>query len=72
MGVSFDLNEALPNISRPLSTSRNARFMGRGDKMEQNNDVRLISPTMPHFQKIDTVDQYVEKLTMDYVIHWFM
>jgi hypothetical protein len=45
MGVSFDLNEALPNIGRPLSTRRNTRFMGRGDKMEQNNDVGLISAT---------------------------
>jgi hypothetical protein len=44
MGVSFDLNEALPNIGSPLSTRRNTRFMGRGDKMEQNNDVGLISP----------------------------
>ena len=44
MGVSFDLNEALHNIGRPLSTRRNTRFMGRGDKMEQNNAVCLISP----------------------------
>jgi hypothetical protein len=46
MGVSFDLNEALPNIGRPMSTRRNTRFMGRGDKMEQNNDVGLTTPPM--------------------------
>ena len=44
MGFSFDLNEALPNIGRLLSTRRNTRVMGRGDEMEQNNDVGLISP----------------------------
>jgi hypothetical protein len=59
MGVSFDLNEALPNIGRPLSTRRNTRFMGRGEKMEQNNDVGLISsPTNKRSKVIQIIGDY--------------
>jgi len=61
MGVSFDLNEALPNIGRPLSTRRNTRFMGRGEKMEQNNDVGLISsPTSIASEVEISIDDYEE------------
>ena len=44
MGVSFDLNDTVVKIGRAFNTRGNTRFMGQGDKMEQNNDVKLISP----------------------------
>ena len=44
MGVSFDLNDTAVKIDRAFNTRRNTRFMAQGDKMEQNNDVMLISP----------------------------
>ena len=48
MGVSFQFNDTVIKIERELNTRRNTSFMGNGDKMEQNNDVTLISPpTMP-------------------------
>ena len=51
MGVSFDFDDTIVKIGREFNTRRNTRFMRRGDKMEQNNDVGLISPppTMLHF-----------------------
>jgi hypothetical protein len=44
MDISFDLNDTVVKIGRTFNTRRNTRFTGRGDKMEQNNDVGLISP----------------------------
>jgi len=44
MGVSFQFNDTVIKIDRELNTRRNTSFMGNGDKMEQNNDVTLISP----------------------------
>ena len=47
--VTFHFNEATPKTDGVLNPRRNTRFMGRGYKMEQNNDVGLTSPpTMTH------------------------
>jgi hypothetical protein len=49
--VTFHSNEATPKTGRVLNPKRNTRFLGRGYKMEQNNDVELTSPpTSPQNQ----------------------
>ena len=39
IGVSFDLNDTVVNIGGAFNTRRNARFMEKGDEMEQHNAV---------------------------------
>jgi len=52
MGVSFQFNDTVIKIDRELNTRRNTSFMGNGDKMEQNNDVTLISPPTSARKKV--------------------
>jgi len=53
MGIFFQFNNTVIKIDRELNTRRNTRFIGKSDKMEQNNDVTLISPpTSPQCQMI--------------------
>ena len=43
-GVSFDFDTAPVTTDMALNPRINIRFMGIGNKIEQNNDVGLISP----------------------------
>lgn len=62
MGVSFQFNDTVIKIDRELNTRRNTGFMGNGDKMEQNNDVTLISPP--------TMLQKLKKMKTDEEVGW--
>jgi hypothetical protein len=62
IGVSFDLNDTVVKIGRVFNTRRNTRFMGKGDKMEQNNDVTLISPpTHKYFSCCMRIKEFWDK-----------
>jgi hypothetical protein len=59
--VSFQLNATVIKIGSEFNTRRNTRFIGRGDKMEQNNDVGLTSPPRYQNQVAAKINDYREK-----------
>jgi hypothetical protein len=65
--VTFHFNEATPETDGVLNPTRNTRFMGRGYKMEQNNDVGLTSPPTINHRCVCSNSVYLRKkeLTID-------